>query len=98
MDRHLKSTSARLWRIRQRRDGYNATVPDTEVCDWCGQRFNADDAFFDMRADPVTRQGRLVTACSEQHLLALAGGAQRRTRRRRRLAARRWAVRRPRIV
>jgi hypothetical protein len=88
-------------------DGYNATVLDTEVCDWCGSRFDADNAFFDMRADPVTRQGRLVTACSEDHLEALGQRAHRTTRpRRRRLAARRlaarrvvarrWAVRRPR--
>jgi hypothetical protein len=74
-------------------------VLDTEVCDWCGRRFNADDALFDLQADPTTQQGRLVTACSDDHLLALAGRAHRGTRpRRRRLTARRWALRRPRIV
>ena len=69
------------------------------MCDWCGQRFNADDALFDMQADPVTRQGRLVTACGEEHLLALAQRAHRGTRRRRRrVVARRWALRRTRLV
>jgi hypothetical protein len=77
-------------------------MQDTEVCDWCGKRFNADNALFDLQADPVTRQGRLVTACREAHLQALAGRAHPRSRplrrRRHRVVARRWVLRRPHAV
>jgi len=72
--------------------GKNIAVLDAEVCDWCGRRFNADDALFDSYLDPVTGHARLVTACSTQHMLALAGRTPERRRRRRLLR------RRPRVA
>ncbi|HEY3714426.1 MAG TPA: hypothetical protein VGL39_07865 [Jatrophihabitantaceae bacterium] len=66
---------------------------DTELCEWCGSPFPADDALFDTFRDPVTGQGKLVTACSSEHLLALGQQAHE-PRRRRRLPAWRRSRRR----
>jgi hypothetical protein len=66
---------------------------DTETCDWCGRHVEGDDALFDAQVDPGTGHSRLVTACSEDHVLALARRAHRQ-RRTRRVAAGTWRMRR----
>jgi hypothetical protein len=46
---------------------------EEEICDWCEVTFLAGDALYGMLADDALDVGRLVAACSPEHMRALGG-------------------------